>query len=89
VSKSVNGYYGPNSKIWNDTDCRNIGISNQSTVTGCQNYCNNTAGCSAINYNPLQGDSRFGDCIARGCPSGKAPSWNYPPYTGYSKYSLT
>ena len=61
-------YYGPNPKIWNNSDCDYIkhGTPN---LEKCQIECNNTLGCTAINYNP-NGD----DCILRKCADGKKPT---------------
>ena len=61
-------YYWPNTKIWNNSDCDYIkhGTPN---LEKCQIECNNTLGCTAINYNP-NGD----DCILRKCADGKKPT---------------
>ena len=75
-------YYGPNKKIWNDRDCKPIGGGRFLDVKDCQKKCDSTQGCTAFNYQPTTGD-----CILRECSTGKEPSWDYPPYVGYSKYS--
>jgi len=73
-------YYGPNPKIWNDSDCAYIKHGTPK-LEKCKIECNDTSGCTAINYNP-----NSGDCTLRKCADGKEPSWDYPPYQGYSIY---
>jgi len=81
-----NKFYGPyeNSLIFSDNDCPNIGNSKQPDLTNCENFCNNTEGCTAINYNA---DNYA--CIARGCPVGTNPTGSYSGFTSYTKYPPT
>ena len=74
-------YYGPYPKIWSDSDCNNLRNIDNYTLQNCKKECNNTQGCTAFNYQP-----ETSACTLRGCSSGKEPSWNNPPYVGYSKY---
>jgi len=74
-------YYGPTSKIWSDSDCNNLKNVLNSDLNNCKKECDSIAGCTAINYSEqAQG------CALRACATGTEPSWDYPPYQGYSKY---
>ncbi|CAL4103410.1 unnamed protein product, partial [Meganyctiphanes norvegica] len=70
-------WVGPLEGIWNDTTCPNIGGSSFSTVKLCQDACEATPDCSAINYN-----DGIVYCVLRNCgmpvppTSGTLTGWN-------------
>ena len=63
---------------FNDTQCANVGISQQSSVAACQTKCLQQPRCNAINY-----DGTGNSCVLRSCPlpipqpspSAFGPSW--------------
>lgn len=84
IEGNTRQYYGPNSKIWKDSECPNIGVQN-STLEQCKETCDKTQGCTAINYGTTSKN-----CILRKCPpEGKEPSWSLTSYQGYSVYPTT
>jgi hypothetical protein len=74
-------YYGPHSKIWNDADCNPLKSSSVSNLEDCKIECDNTQECTAFNYYKDK-------CFLRKCENNKKPSWDNPPYKGYSKYDI-
>jgi len=68
--------------IWNDAQCPNMGSKGfGNTVDQCQKFCSERAGCTAINFNPDNGD-----CVLRGCAMGTEPTWEHPAYEGYHSW---
>lgn len=65
--------------IWSDDQCENLGNMNKQLLD-CKALCENTAGCTAINHNPSNGD-----CVLRSCavPTPR-PSLSQEDYLGYS-----
>ena len=55
-------YYGPYSKIWNDTDCINLKNTQSSAEKDCQIQCNNTPDCTVINYHPVSNGCKLKKC---------------------------
>jgi len=76
-------YYGPTSKIWNDTSCKVLKNIN-ANLSNCKIACDNTTGCTAFNYSDKEQA-----CILRECAVGTEPTWDYPPYQGYSNYKTS
>merc|ERR1711942_421256 len=69
-----------NAKIWNDSDCPNVGtITNCQDVDCCKAECTKKKGCTAVNFKP-------GDCILRACKCTGVvePTWTWAGYKGYS-----
>lgn len=74
---------GPYNNIWPDSACTNVGNNLGTALSPCQAKCDSTAGCNAINFDPTRPD-----CVLRSCSSPTAPTWNYPPYQGYTKMPI-
>ena len=63
-----NIWVGPLSKIWSDNQCRNVGnrglaagIQKAYSVQECQEACQKTKDCTAINF------KKSWDCVLRAC----------------------
>jgi len=76
-------YYGPTSKIWNDSDC-NVLKNINANLNNCKTECDTTPGCTSFNYSDKEQT-----CVLRACAVGTEPTWDYPPYQGYSKYKTS
>jgi hypothetical protein len=83
LNYSQGEFFGPNTNIWNDTDCPHL-LNVNGNLEACKIKCNNISECTAFNFNP-----NTNECILRRCTGDKEPSWNLPPYQGYSKYSTS
>jgi hypothetical protein len=72
-------------QAFNDTQCANVGVSQQSSVTACQTRCLQQSRCNAINY-----DGSANGCVLRACPlpipqpsaSAFGPSWTAWSWNG-------
>ena len=76
-------YYGPTSKIWSDSDC-NVLKNINANLNNCKTECDTTPGCTSFNYSDKEQA-----CVLRACAVGTEPTWDYPPYQGYSKYKTS
>ena len=72
-------------RAFNDSQCANVGHSQQQTVTACQVACLQQPRCNAVNY-----DESANGCVLRACPlpiplpslSGFGPSWSAWSWNG-------
>jgi hypothetical protein len=74
-------YYGPHSKTWNNNDCNPLKFSPVLNIEDCKIECDNTQECTAFNYYKDK-------CFLHKCENNKKPSFDNPPYKGYSKYDI-
>merc|ERR1712137_417320 len=79
-------------KVWDDDQCANIRIGGyQADLKACQNECERTPGCTAINWSPRSGpQGNVPWCNLRNCslpvhdPTGEA----FSEYVGYRMQHL-
>ena len=69
--------------IWTDEQCTPVGWFTKKCSDLCWETCQETAGCSAVNYSPTTGG-----CVLRQCALPvPEPTWSFPGYKGFTAKS--
>ena len=75
-----NDWKGPTSKIWGDDQCNSLGnLATSYGVDGCKQACEQKLGCTAINYNHINGGCTLKECVV----PVPVPLSYYPKHKGY------